>query len=212
MRAQKSLFLLLLIFHAQFAGATPQVVFREDFGKAELNSVPEGFLVLDGGFAVKEVEGNRCLELPGTPLESFAAQFGPVPDADFGVSARIRGSARGRRFPVFGVGLNGVAGYQLRLSPAKDLVELCRDQKVKVSAAFIWKSNVWLRFKLQISQLKAGIFQVRGKIWIDGEREPNRWTIDFEDQEKPPAGRASIFGSPYSGNPIQFDDLEAFKP
>ena len=208
----KSLALLLLIFHSQAALTAPRILFHEDFAKAALNTVPEGFLVLDGGFAVKDVDGNRCLELPGEPLESFAVQFGPVPDSEIGIRARIRGVARGRRFPVFGVGLNGAGGYQLRLSPAKDVLELCRDQKVKAQATSTWCSGDWLRFELQVSPSKNGGFMVRGKVWRDGKAEPEQWLIDFQDPEKPPAGRASIFGSPYSGTPIQFDDLEVFQP
>ena len=78
---------------------------------------------------VKEENGNKFLELPGSPLDSFAVQFGPTESSDIAVSARINGTSKGRRYPTFGVGLNGVAGHRLQVSPAKKLLELYKDQE-----------------------------------------------------------------------------------
>src|SRR5258706_14112379 len=52
----------------------PKILYQNDFEKAEVGQVPSDFLVLDGGFVVKEENGNKLLELPGTPLDSFAVQ------------------------------------------------------------------------------------------------------------------------------------------
>src|SRR3954454_23647167 len=89
--------------------AADSVLYENSFEKAEVGKVPADFLVLDGGFAVKDEAGNKVLELPGAPLDSFAAQFGPAGNADGEVTARIYGTQKGRRMPTFGVGLNGVA-------------------------------------------------------------------------------------------------------
>src|ERR1700719_889998 len=112
-----------------FAQTKP--LYENNFERAEVGKLPEGFLALDGGFVVKEENGNKFLELPSSPLDSFAVQFGPTESADIAVSARINGTSRGRRYPTFGVGLNGVAGYRLQVSPAKKLLELYKDQELK---------------------------------------------------------------------------------
>src|SRR5258705_12614603 len=91
--------------------AQPKPLYENNFEKAEVGKLPEGFLALDGGFVVKEEQGNKVLELPGAPLDSFSVQFGPTESADVAISARIKGTAKGRRFPTLGVGVNGVAGY-----------------------------------------------------------------------------------------------------
>src|SRR5207237_9530777 len=109
-----------------FAQTKP--LYENNFEKAEVGKLPEGFLALDGGFVVKEEAGNKVLELPGAPLDSFSVQFGPTESSDVAISARIKGSAKGRRYPTFGVGLNGVAGYRLQVSPAKKVVEVYKDQ------------------------------------------------------------------------------------
>src|SRR5436305_1388237 len=73
------------------AAAQTNVLYHNDFEKAEVGKVPADFLVLDGGFAVKEEGGNKFLELPGAPLESFGVQFGPAEISDLSVCARING-------------------------------------------------------------------------------------------------------------------------
>ena len=62
-----------LVVNASAQSAKP--LFENNFEKAELDKVPDGFLVLDGGFAVKQAEGNRFLELPGEPLDTFGSGF-----------------------------------------------------------------------------------------------------------------------------------------
>src|SRR5258706_142291 len=101
--------------------AETKTLYENNFEKAEVGQVPSDFLVLDGAFVVKEESGNKFLELPGTPLDSFAVQFGPVQTENVAVSARINGIARGRRYPTFGVGINGAAGYRLQIAPAKKM-------------------------------------------------------------------------------------------
>lgn len=193
-------FLLAASVHAQ-------TLYENNFEKAQVGKVPEDFMVLDGGFTVKEENGNKLLELPGAPLDSFAVQFGPAQTENVAVSARIKGAGKGRRFPTFGIGLNGTAGYKLQVSPGKRLLELYKDQDLKASAAYEWKSGQWTNLRLQLVKVQDAKWKVEGKVWVAAEAEPEKWLISFEETEAPSAGRASLFGSPFSGVPIQFDDL-----
>ena len=181
--------------------------YENNFEKAEIGKVPSDFLVLDGGFVVKEEGGNKFLELPGAPLDTFAVQFGPTGSSGIAVSARINGLGKGRRFPTFGVGLNGIAGYKLQISPAKKLLELYKDLEVKATVPYEWKSGQWTNLRLQVRNAKEGAWRIEGKAWPQGTTEPANWMIVLDEKEAPLAGRASVFGSPFSGTPIQFDDL-----
>ena len=53
--------------------------------------------------------------------------------------------------------------------------------------------------------------KVQGKVWTDGAKEPGEWMIALDADAAPPAGQASVWGQPYAGTPIGFDDL-AVKP
>src|SRR5258708_32555730 len=124
--------MLFALWHPGEAfAADKQPLYENNFEKAALDKVPDEFLVLDGGFAVKEEDGNRFLELPGAPIgEGSGLLFGPTEKENVAVSARVFGTGTGRRFPAFGVGLNGqgAGGYKLQGSPGKKLLELYKGE------------------------------------------------------------------------------------
>ena len=181
-------------------------LYENNFEQADVGKVPDGFLVLDGGFAVKEEGGNKFLELPGAPLDSFGVMFGPTEKSDVVVSARIFGTKKGRRFPTFAVGLNGQGGYRLQVSPAKGALEIYKGDEVVASVPCEWKSGEWTMLSLQLVKA-ADVWKVTGKAWTQGSTEPAQAMIAFDEKTEPSAGRASIWGSPFANTPIQYDDL-----
>jgi hypothetical protein len=182
-------------------------LYTNNFEQANLGELPEDLKFANGEFAVSEDGGNKFLELPGAPLESFSVQFGPTESENVAVSARIYGTSRGRRYPTFGVGLGGVGGWKLQMAPAKKALELLDDQAVKVSVPYDWKPGEWICLRLQLRKLKDGEWKIEGKAWQHSAAEPNQWTIAAETTDDPVPGAASIFGSPFSGTPIRYDDL-----
>jgi hypothetical protein len=204
-----ALALALITAGSVLYAADPAPAYTNNFEKLAVGSTPQDFLVIDGGFTVKEEAGNKLLELPGSPLDSFGALFGSTEKEGVVASARIMAISKGRRFPTFGIGLNGVAGYKLQASPAKKLLELTRGDVVKATAPLEWTSGKWTFFKLQSTKGDDGKWLVQGRIWSEGQPEPQTWAISFTDAEEPPAGRSSIWGSPFATTPIQYDDLAA---
>lgn len=184
-----------------------KVLYSNDFEKAEIGKLPDDFLSLNGEFTVKEEAGNKFLELPGAPLDSFGVQFGPTESVEVAIQARIYGTAKGRRAPTFGVGLCGVSGYKLQVAPAKRALELLKDETIKASRPLDWKSGAWTQFRLQVRKVKDGEWKIEGKIWTRGDAEPKEWMLTFDETEAPVTGRPSVMGSPFSGMPIWFDDL-----
>ncbi len=183
-----------------------KVLYQSDFAKTELNQVPKDFLVLDGDFAVKESEGRKVLELPGSPLDTFGVLFGSATNSGICVSARIYGTSKGRRTPSFGVGLNGVDGCKLKVSPGKNSLEIYKGDVSAASVPFDWKSGSWTMFRLRVRQA-GSVWKVEGKAWVQTGPEPKEWMISLDETSPPREGRPSIWGSPYSGTPIRFDDL-----
>lgn len=192
----------------QSAGGSQQApaIFSASFETNQPGKLPEEFLILDGAFEIKEDAGNKFIELPGAPLETYGLLFGPAQTNGITVSARIQSTTKGRRYPVFGVGLSGVGGYKLLLAPAKGELELFKGDERVTAARCEWKSGAWTRLRLQLRK-EGGEWRVEGKAWPDGAAEPKAWMISFAENAEPIAGRATIWGSPYSGQPIRFDDL-----
>jgi len=196
----------MLCMPMQSQSAEGKVIYENNFEKAEVGKVPEDFLVLEGAFVVREDGTNKFLELPGAPLDTFGFLFGPTESADMAVSARVFGTGRGRRFPTFGIGVNGVGGYRLQVSPGKRLLELYKGDALVANVPYTWESGAWTILRLQIR--KAGIaWSIEGKAWKQGSPEPPVWLISRDEQPAPAAGRASLWGSPFATTPIRFDDL-----
>ena len=193
------------------SAAEPKPVYENGFETAALDKVPEDMLVLDGAFAVKEEGGNKFLELPGAPLETFGVLFGPTEATGLGVSARVHGTGKGRRFPTFAVGLNGVGGYRLQVSPGKKLLELYKGDDLLTNAPYAWTSDSWTMLRLQYRQAKDGQSRVEGRAWKQGDPEPREWQITAIDKNETPAGRASVWGNPFSGTAIRYDDLKVVR-
>lgn len=189
------------------AADAPKPLYENNFEKATVGAVPDELMILGGEFTVKSSGTNQFLELPGAPLDSFAVQFGPAAQDSVAVGARIFGTGKGRRAPTFGVGLGGVSGWKLQVSPGKKAVELLKDQEIKATVAFDWKSGTWTQLRLEIRKVKDGEWQVAGKVWSQGEAEPAASLITAEEKEEPVSGKASILGSPFAGTPVWYDDL-----
>lgn len=190
------------------AAAEVAPLYENDFQAAKVGEPPEGMLVLDGGFAVRAEGAEQFLELPGTPLETYGVLFGPAQTNNVAVTARIYGTGKGRRYPAFGVGLGGVNGYKLRVSPGKKALELYHGDTELQRVPFDWKSGQWTHVQLQVRAVAAGGSVVEGKAWTHGASEPAEWLIrQPAEPAAPRPGRAALWGAPYADTPIRYDDL-----
>jgi len=197
----------LLIGLAALTTYAAEPLYQTNFEKTKTGEVPEDFLVLDGDFAVKQEGGNKYLELPGAPLDAFGFMFGPSARHGNEISARMFGTKKGRRYPVFGIALNGVNGYRLQVAPAKRAIELLKGSAVVAKVPFRWGGGEWLRLALRVEQTGTAEWTITGKVWPDGKKAPTKPTITHKEAKEPRNGKPSIWGSPYSGTPIRYDDI-----
>ena len=196
-----------LILPLAVLSAEPSVLYLNDFETTAVGSLSKDLLVMAGGFEVKEEQGKRFLELPGAPLDTFGLLFGPTQNEGVSASARFFGTKQGRKFPSFGISLNGAGGYRLQVSPAKKALEIYKGDELKAGAPFEWVSGDWSVLRVEVSKAPGGGLLVQGRAWLAESREPEAWGIFYEDKEPVGAGRPAIWGSPFSGSPIRFDDL-----
>ncbi len=67
---------------------------------------------------------------------------------------------------------------------------------------------------MQVRPAGEGRWIVEARAWPDGQPEPETWTVTWAETATPIAGRPAVWGKPFSGTPIRFDDLrlEALQP
>jgi hypothetical protein len=196
-----------LLVHS--AGLSAQELrYQADLKAAPVGTLPPDFMAVSGEFTVKEADGKRFIELPGAPLDTFQLLFGPVQPGGAVASARCWGAKKGRQFPTFAVGQGGQAGYRLQVSPAKEQLELFCGEAAVLSRPFTWPSEQWTTLKLEVVRSGDGEWTVRGKAWTEGAAEPAEWLISTVTKVEPVKGRASVWGSPFSGQPIRYEQLK----
>lgn len=180
-----------------------------DLESWELGTPPEDLFVIDGDFEVHDHEGGKVLRLPPDPLIECGLLFGNSSKASMTASVDVWAEKRGRRsFPRFGIGVHGISGFRLRVVPAQKRLELLYQEEVIEQVPFAWKSGTWIHLKLAIVK---GSDKPTIKAWAwlaDGEEpeEPNLMHTPAEDV--PTQGKASLWGTPYSGKDILFDNLK----
>lgn len=204
MKPSRFLPLAWFAFAAPLGAAEP--LYKNDFEAAEVNKAPADVMIMAGSFAVKPDGAGKVLELPGEPLDTFGMLFGPSAKEDISASGRFHGTKQGRKFPTFGISLNGVGGYRLQISPAKQQLEFVKGDEPKLGVPFVWASDSWTALRITVRKDGAG-WVIEGRAWPAGSPEPAEPTIKLEEKAEPTAGRAGIWGSPYAGTAIRFDDL-----
>jgi len=192
---------------ADAARPAAQVLYSCDFQQAAVGAVPEDLMVLDGAFVVAAEGDQKFLELPGTPLDQFGVLFGPAAITNVTVQARAYGTNKGRRHPVFGVGIGGAGGFRLMVAPGRGTLDLFRGDTLLASKVFSWIPGKWTQVVLDLRENGQGQWTARGKAWQEGGAAPSAWMVSARETNEVSVGRASIWGSPISGTPIRFDDL-----
>ncbi|MDH3583117.1 MAG: hypothetical protein OER86_02765 [Phycisphaerae bacterium] len=183
------------------------VLYNNDFENDKVGAEPEAVMVLDGAFAVTDDQGNKILRLPGEPLDTFGVLLGPAAREDVTIRARVRSHSTRRRFPSFAVGLASAGGYKLRLATNRDQLEMVSDETTISARPYEWKSGTWTHLELSLVKTGENSWEVSGRAWPEGTNKPQAAQIQVKVTEEPPTGRASLWGTPFSSRPIDFDDV-----
>jgi hypothetical protein len=185
------------------------VEFEEKFSEHAVGSEPENLFILDGAYAVTEKENDKRLTLPGSPVGEFGLLFGPrVREKSLSLSFSFLTSRQGRRYPSLAAGLGGVRSYRLRFNAATKEILLFRGENEIGKIAFQWESGVWWHIRFQAIPSGEQETRIGLKYWKRGEEEPAEWLVEVIDQNAFAGGKCALWGYPYAGTPIHFDDLK----
>ena len=201
---------LLLSGAACVTPPTPVVdasaLFQESFDQRQ--TLPSTFTPVNAKATVVTTEGGRHLELPTTPKTEHGVLFGPAMAEGFRVGARFRVTAGKQAESTFAVGLSGLSGYQLRVNPKRQQLELSKDTTVIQKVPFHSVPGQWTHLRLQVRPLPGLKWAVQGKAWNESQQEPGAWTLEWTDTAKPELGQAAVWGTPLDGEPVAVDDIQ----
>jgi len=203
---KRTILLFALLSVAAEAGESTLLKFNaEDWSEG---APPKEVFVVDGTIEVTTREGNKVLTVQPDPITDASAQLGVSAAGEAVILARVLGTKRGRSSPKFGVAVHGMSGHRLLLNAPKRQLELVKNDEVLASAPFTWTSDAWVWLKLEAKRGEGEAWQITGKAWAADANEPAEAQLKHADQGLKGQGKASVWGTPYSEQPIHFDDIE----
>lgn len=196
-----------LIFLSLINLSNADSIYKNNFESYELNKFPDDMMEIDGLFKVnKNDQGKKHLEMASEPLTENAVIFGPSIKNSATLEVKVRGFKKRRSYPRFGIGLHGISGFRLRVVPSKNKIELVKNEEPVKSVPFEWNSEKWSNLRLQI-EFSNDKSLIKGWVWDDGSTPTLEPVITFSHDGTPGQGKASIWGTAYSGKVILFDDI-----
>ena len=196
-----------LIFLSLIELSNADSIYKNNFESYELNKFPDDMMEIDGLFKVnKNDQGKKHLEMASEPLTENAVIFGPSIKNSATLEVKVRGFKKRRSYPRFGIGLHGISGFRLRVVPSKNKIELVKNEEPVKSVPFEWNSEKWSNLRLQI-EFSNDKSLIKGWVWDDGSTPTLEPVITFSHDGTPGQGKASIWGTAYSGKVILFDDI-----
>jgi len=201
------LFRISLIYLSLINLSNADSIYKNNFESYELNKFPDDMMEIDGLFKVnKNDQGKKHLEMASEPLTENAVIFGPSIKNSATLEVKVRGFKKRRSFPRFGIGLHGISGFRLRVVPSNNKVELVKNEEPVKSVSFKWNPEKWSNLRLQI-EFSNDKSLIKGWVWDDGSTPTVEPVITFSHDGTPGQGKASIWGTAYSGKVILFDDI-----
>ncbi|MCB1205046.1 MAG: hypothetical protein KDN18_12375 [Verrucomicrobiae bacterium] len=184
----------------------PRELARLDIANSKEGSIPGGASVVKGSWAVDA--GAKKLVVAAEPLLEGWLEFGPeIREKGASITASGRAPGSGRLQSRFGVGLYGRNGFQLRLVPVRQEVELVHRGEVILSRPFPHDPSQLQQVELSV-RAERQHWIVSGRAWKEGEDRPEDLLFEHKvfavELLFPLAGKAVLVATPFSGEPISF--------
>ncbi len=180
----------------------PNMPYTQDFEKIPDGAAPAGWVNAQAKFFVTTKDGKKVLSKVNTdsrPPFSRADAYITLPAASYTIQCDLMGTLeRGK------VGDMGIVNsrYTFIMDGKKDtdaakrevrLVAWEAKPRINEAAEFDWQPGTWYTAKLSVEQ-KEKTAIVRAKVWKTGDKEPEKWNIEFEDPNPNREGSAAVYG------------------
>jgi hypothetical protein len=145
---------------------------------------------------LRKIEGNTTMvKITTIPLGMKSRCWFGQPDLhDYSIQADVRGSVANEKMPDIGL---IAQGYTFALQGEHQKLQISAwDAQLRVEKTidFPWKPDTWYTMKFQVAT-ENGKTELRGKIWLRGEKEPGQWTVMTEDETPNKTGSPGLFGN-----------------
>jgi hypothetical protein len=190
----------------------PNLPWRFDFEQSPVGKPPLTWLNAGGKFAVTDEPGNPAkpnkVLVKTLNLDLYHAArtfFGDTHRSEYTIEADVMVGQKitneQRNMPDVGViankyGLTLTGNHQNLIINSWSGALPKEGQAGAALYAYVpykWDAEKWYHLKLSVGKSEKGA-EVRGKVWVKGEREPEKWTLDLVDPVPNLEGSPGLFG------------------
>lgn len=202
----------------------PQLPYTQNFDKVPEGAAPGGWVNANGKFLTKKLaDGSIVLSKLNTdarPPLARANGYVTTPDAaDYTIQCDLQGTLVRGKLPDMGL-VN--SRYSLVLDGKPDpehnnrrtlrLISWEARPRINVGVEFDWQPDTWYTAKFAVEPGdKAAVLKC--KVWKKGDKEPEKWTMEFTDPSPNRSGAAALYGYVANvgigepGSDIYYDNL-----
>jgi outer membrane protein assembly factor BamB len=191
----------------------PELPYQQNFDALPAGGSPGGWVNANGKFVIVDQNGNKVLSKVNTnpvPPVAKANAYVTLPDATgYTVQCDVMATQVRGGMPDLGlVNCRYTLILDGKIDPDKNKRTLRLNSwenrpRINYGIEFDWQPGTWYTAKLAVEQREKSAV-VRGKVWKKGEKEPDKWTIEFEDPSPNREGSGGLYG--YVSNITQTAD------
>ena len=157
---------------------------------------------------IREMDGKKVLAKTLSPVFFQRAMtfIGSEDMKDYVIQADVMTEGNRRMKSEVGV-IN--QRYLITLKGNSNEIEVSSNQeRLKVSAPFTIAARQWYSLKTRVDRNADGSGVIRAKAWIQGEPEPEKWTIEVPHSHAHQQGSPGLFGFALQGKqPVYVDNI-----
>ena len=176
----------------------------------ELDDAPLTWVGARYRHIVREVDGSKALVKVTTIPKGARSRcwFGHPELANYTIEADIKGAEKDGKMPDIGL---IAQGYTIDLQGANQKLQIrtwVTQLRMATTIDFPWKPNTWYKMKLQAS-VEGDQAHLKGKVWLKGTPEPEKWTIEAVDKSANTHGSPGLFGNAKDAE-IHLDNIRVY--
>lgn len=177
---------------------TPRLPYTMNLTPVPDGRTPAGWVNTQGKFAVQTMpDGTKILKktaVVASPLVARANAFISKPSlTDYTIQSDVLGMKVRGDMPDLGIVANRYTLMLAGNSQKLRLISWDALPRVDKTIDWTWKPETWYRMKLTVAS-KGGKALIRGKVWPRDGKEPEAWTVEFEDPTPNTEGSPALYG------------------
>ena len=193
------------------------ILTREKFVAKHAWSAPKGGVQLAVTRGGRKVDGNGVMVKIKTIPKGARSQgwMGFIDGSNYTIQSDVLGATKDKKQPDIGLTAQRYtltmlgAGQQLQIRTWPTQLRMAK------TIPFKWDPNKWYTMKLEARVLpgadgKSSRAVLKGKVWVRGEKEPDKWQVEAIDEVPNVKGSPGLFGNAIDAE-IFYDNITVTK-